>query len=61
MSPWLIALILGLLAIAAVFGIYLASATGVGNDGIWKFELDENPLGFFVVLGGKVFVLSGTC
>ena len=57
MPPWIIASVFGLVAIAAVWGIYRGLATGITDRGLWKFKVDESPLGFFLTLLVKAVVL----
>jgi hypothetical protein len=58
MSPTGIAVIFGLLAGAAAYGIRQALVTGVAGDGLYNFDRDESPLGFAAVMLGKMFVLG---
>ena len=57
MPPWIIALVFGLFAIAAVWGIYRSLVTGVANDGTRTVKADQSPVGFLVVLFVKLLVL----
>jgi hypothetical protein len=58
MSPTGIAIVFGLLAAAAAYGIRQALITGVAGDGLYRFQRDESPLGFAAVMAGKLFVLG---
>jgi hypothetical protein len=58
MSSAGIAVIFGLLAAAAAYGIRQALVTGVAGDGLYNFDRDESPLGFAAVMAGKFFVLG---
>jgi hypothetical protein len=58
MSPTGIAIVFGLLAAAAAYGIRRALITGVAGDGLYRFQRDESPLGFAAVMAGKLFVLG---
>ena len=50
MSPAVIAIVFGLLAAAAAFGIRQGLITGVAGDDLYRFRRDENPLGFAAVM-----------
>jgi hypothetical protein len=58
MSPTIMALIFGLLAAAAAYGLWRDFATGVASDEIYTFREDESPAGFTAVTAGKMFVLA---
>jgi hypothetical protein len=58
MPPAVMAIVFGLLAAAAAFGIRQGLVKGVAGDGLYHFRRDESPLGFAAVMAGKLFVLG---
>jgi hypothetical protein len=57
MSPAVIALAFALIGACAVHGLRMDLATGVARDGIYAFRQKKNPLGYGMVLTGKLAVL----
>jgi hypothetical protein len=58
MSAPAIAAIFGPLMILAAWGIKRDLATGVARDELYSFRADRNPLGFLVVISGKIFIIG---
>jgi len=58
MPQWFTATVFGLLALAAVWGIYRSLSTGVAYDGIYRFEIDSNPLGFAFAIASRVLIIA---
>ena len=58
MSPTGIAVIFGILAAAAGYGLWRDVKTGVARDEIYSFRRDENPVGFMATMAGKLFVMA---
>ncbi|MCA0045455.1 hypothetical protein LB577_00570 [Mesorhizobium sp. B283B1A] len=58
MPQWFIATVFGLLALAAVWGIYRSLSSGVANDGIYRFDVDKNPLGFALVIASRTLIIA---
>ena len=58
MSPTGRAIIFGLLAVAAGYGLWRSFTTGVTSDEIYTFREDEEPAGFMLVTAGKMVVMA---
>jgi hypothetical protein len=58
MSPAWIAVIFTFLAACAAWGIRSAFRTGVAGDGLYRFDRDESPIGFAVLIAGKLLVIG---
>ncbi len=58
MRPGYIALIFWVLAAAAVYGIVSSLRTGVTRGETRSFRIDEEPIGFTMVILGKVFMIG---
>jgi hypothetical protein len=58
MSPTGMAILFGLLAVAAGYGLWRSFTTGVTSDEIYTFREDEEPAGFMMVTAGKMFVMA---
>jgi len=52
------AIIFGLIAAAAAYGLWRDFATGVASDDLYRFRESENPTGFLAVVAGKFLVLG---
>ena len=58
MSPWVIACVFSVVAIAAFSWIYSDMTNGVArHEGVWTFQRENSPIGYAVVVLGKVLVL----
>jgi len=57
MPYWVIASVFGILALAAMWGIYSSLVTGVTIGETSTYNVDDNPIGFVAVVMGKFFVL----
>jgi hypothetical protein len=57
MRPTVIALVFGVLAACAVYGLHRGLVTGVAGDGMYQFDRDESPLGYALMIAGKLTVL----
>jgi hypothetical protein len=58
MSPAGMAVIFGLLAAAAAYGLWRDFNTGVASDDLYRFDREKSPAGYVAVVAGKVFVLG---
>jgi hypothetical protein len=58
MSSTGMAVIFGLLAAAAGYGLWRDFATGVASDDVYRFREDQSPAGFWAITAGKLFVLG---
>ncbi|MFL1874995.1 hypothetical protein ACIKT0_07225 [Hansschlegelia beijingensis] len=58
MSAWMPAVIFGALGVVAALAIRRDLRTGVSGDGLYRFGLDEHPLGYAVLIAGKAFVAA---
>ena len=57
MKPTVTVLLFGFLAACAVYGLHRGSVTGVAGDSMYRFDREESPLGYTMVMAGKVAVL----
>ena len=57
MSPAGMAVIFGILAAAAGYGLWRDMKSGVARDEIYSFERDKSPVGFMATMAGKLFVV----
>ena len=57
MPPWFMALIFGSLGAIAAWSISRDLATGIASDDLYRFDRDENLLGYCALLAGKGFVV----
>jgi len=57
MKPIVVFLLFGFLAACAGYGLHRGSVTGVAGDGMYQFDREESPLGYTMVMAGKLTVL----
>jgi hypothetical protein len=57
MPPWFIALIFTLLGIIAAGAIRNSLSSGIAGNGLYRFDVNTNPLGFAAIIAGKAFVM----
>ncbi|TPJ74904.1 hypothetical protein [Mesorhizobium sp. B2-7-1] len=58
MPQWFTATVFGLLALAAVWGIYRSVSSGVAYDDIYRFEIGSNPLGFAFAIASRILIVA---
>jgi hypothetical protein len=57
MPPWFIALVFTLLGIVAAWAIRNSLSSGIAGNGLYRFDVNTNPLGFAAIIAGKAFVI----
>lgn len=57
MPPWFIALVFTLLGIIAAWAIRNSLSSGMAGNGLYRFDVNINPLGFSAVIAGKALVI----
>ena len=58
MSPAGMAVIFGMLAAAAAYGLWRDFNSGVASDDLYRFERKQSPAGYMAVISGKIFVVG---
>jgi hypothetical protein len=58
MAPAYTAIIFGILALAAIWGIRQNISSGTASNSGWTCTIDDNPIGFCLMVCGKAVCLG---